>query len=296
MRAATRVEFLLASNRLELARTPTSTNKQYDSTRSYRASFERKTQAIGDLQRRLAAARRQSLLIVFEGLDASGKDGVIRRLFSNCDPQSCRFVSIEAPTTIESRYDFLWRFNPYLPRRGEVGVFNRSHYGDVVIPRVRPQVLANPPVPPGKQLWDQRCRSIVDWEAHLARNGTRVVKIFLHISRDEQRRRLLKRLARPDKSWKAEFEDVCDHRLFSSYLRCYQECIERTRAQDAPWFIVPADDKPNARLMVADIVLHNLRALRPAYPPISKKRAAELRKMRAVLLGKVPAPKYCDVS
>ena len=286
-----------SGGKIGLARQATSTRKRYDSKSSYRDDLESKAAAIGELQRRLAAARRESVLFVFEGLDAAGKDGTVRRVFSACDPQSCRFTSIEEPTALERRYDFLWRFGPALPRHGELAVLNRSWYGDVVIPRVHPELLSEGYVPggTGANMWAGRFWSILDREAHLARNGTRIVKIFLHISADEQRRRLLKRIERSSKSWKADIEDVCDHRRFASYLRHYEKCIARTHSGAAPWFIVPADDKPNARLMVADIVLQALRAIHPGYPAVSKERARQLEEMRAILLGKTSAeqPAMC---
>jgi PPK2 family polyphosphate:nucleotide phosphotransferase len=287
--------FFPASGR-KLRDEPTLADKIYASTQAYHRLLADRTKLLGQLQRKLVASNSGSLLVVFEGLDASGKDGAIRRIYRDCDIQACRFSAFEQPDATERRYDFLWRFNRNLPRSGELAVFNRSHYGDVVIPRVHPELLDARQVSAGRKFWEDRYESIVEWEAHLARNGTRLVKIFLHISPHEQRRRLIKRLERRGKSWKAEFQDVCDHHRFEAYLRWYGESISRTHAESAPWFIVPADDKRNARLAVADIVLQALRGIDPQYPRVSKIRSGELDRMRSILVDKTSAQNTCESS
>jgi PPK2 family polyphosphate:nucleotide phosphotransferase len=286
---------LIETDPIDLRRAATRVHAPYASRREYREALHEKAQALGALQRKLAAAAWNSLLVVFEGLDASGKDGAIRRVFRYCDPQSCPIHPFEKPDALEARHDFLWRYQLRLPQRGQVGVFNRSHYGDAIIPRVAPAAADSAPAPGDRAAWEGRYRSIVDWEAHLVRNGTRVLKIFLHLSADEQRRRLLKRIEEHRKSWKIERDDVCNHHRFAEYRHCYEKCIAHTHTKSAPWVIVPADDKRTARLLVADAIVAELEAMSPSFPPVGKKRARELDQMRDALLDKAVAGKVCRI-
>jgi PPK2 family polyphosphate:nucleotide phosphotransferase len=226
--------------------------------------------------------------LIFQAMDAAGKDGVIRHVMSGINPQGCQVFSFKHPSATELDHDFLWRTTECLPERGRIGIFNRSYYEEVLIVRVHPEILRGQALP-GKLLnertvWRDRYRSIRDLEAHLHRNGTKVVKFFLHISKEEQRKRFLARIDDPDKNWKFSAGDVKERTFWNDYMKAYEACLSATSTGDCPWYVVPADDKENARLIVAQITLDTFRELDLHYPKPSKAHLNELQELRKQLL------------
>jgi PPK2 family polyphosphate:nucleotide phosphotransferase len=217
-------------------------------------------------------------------MDAAGKDGAIRHVMSGVNPEGCEVFSFKEPSAEELKHDFLWRTTRHLPERGRIGVFNRSYYEEVLIVRVHPEILRGQGLPDKsvdeKNLWGERCRSIVDMEEHLHRNGTRIIKFFLHLSKDEQRKRFLDRLDEPDKNWKFSLADIHERKYWKHYMKVYEDCLSATSTHHAPWYVVPADDKENARVVVSQIVLDALNKLKMAYPKTNAKRRRELRSIR----------------
>jgi PPK2 family polyphosphate:nucleotide phosphotransferase len=222
-------------------------------------------------------------------MDAAGKDGVIRHVMSGIDPQGCQVFSYKHPSATELQHDFLWRTTRDLPERGRIGIFNRSYYEEVLIVRVHRALLVAEGLPQapgaGRTVWQERYRSIVDLERHLHANGTRIVKVFLHLSKDEQRKRFLDRIDQPDKNWKFSAADLAERQFWDAYMLAYGQCLGATSTADAPWFIVPADDKDSARLIVAGIVLDALAAMKMHYPQANAARRRELVGIRKQLAG-----------
>src|SRR3984893_11404917 len=214
---------------------------------------------LSGLQEKLYAQDRWAVLLIFQAMDAAGKDGVIKHVMSGVNPQGCQVYSFKAPSEQELQHDFLWRTTRDLPERGHIGIFNRSYYEEVLIARVHPEILRSEGLPEdsfrGKGLWQNRYRSIVNLERHLDTNGTRVIKFFLHISKAEQRRRFLDRIDKPEKNWKFSLADVQERRFWKQYMKAYEACLTETSTRCAPWYVVPADDKANARLIVSRIIL-----------------------------------------
>jgi PPK2 family polyphosphate:nucleotide phosphotransferase len=225
--------------------------------------------------------------LIFQGMDSAGKDGAIRHVMSGVDPQGCQVFSFKQPSAEELQHDFLWRTNCKLPERGRIGIFNRSYYEEVLVARVHPEILRTQGLPPElrneKNLWEERYRSIVDLESHLYRNGTRTIKIFLHLSQEEQRKRFLKRIDQSDRNWKFSLADIHERKFWKQYMEAYETCLNATSTHQAPWYAVPADDKENARLIVGRIVLDTLESLKMAYPKTTAKRRAELQSIRKQL-------------
>jgi PPK2 family polyphosphate:nucleotide phosphotransferase len=241
---------------------------------------------LADLQKRLWAQDRWAVLVILQGMDSAGKDGVINHVMSGVNPQGCEVHSFKAPTPEELDHDFLWRSACRLPGRGRIGIFNRSYYEDVLIARVHPDVLARQKLPPAlltKHIWCHRFEDICAFERMLARNGTLVLKFFLHISPQEQRERLLARLEEPGKRWKFSMNDVAERRRWPAYMEAYEDMIRATSHADAPWYVVPADHKPIARLMVARVMIDALSALGLAFPEVKGKALAELKKVERAL-------------
>ena len=222
-------------------------------------------------------------------MDAAGKDGAIKHVMSGVNPQGCQVFSFEHPSPAELQHDFLWRTTRDLPERGRIGIFNRSYYEEVLIVRVHPELLDNEGLPDaphgGKTVWHDRYRSIVDLEKHLHNNGTRIVKFFLHLSEEEQRKRFLARIDEPDKNWKFSLADIKERKFWKQYMKAYEECLSATSTSDARWYAVPADDKENARLIVSQIVLDTFEELKMAYPKMSADRQRELQSIREKLSG-----------
>jgi PPK2 family polyphosphate:nucleotide phosphotransferase len=243
------------------------------------AMLQRHRERLGDLQERLRAEQRRALLVVLQGLDASGKDGTIKHVMGCLNPQAVNVTSFKAPTPAETAHDFLWRAQIALPERGLLGVFNRSHYEEVLVVRVHPEFLGAQGIDPadGRKngFWRRRFKDIRSWERHLVRDGTHVVKFFLHLSRDEQRRRFLARVEEEHKNWKFRADDVRERRFWDAYQAAYEDALRHTSTDVAPWYVIPADHKWFLRTAVADIIRHHLEALDPQFPePTDDERRA----------------------
>lgn len=276
-----------AGERFVLKAWPTSVKPLWKSKKRYKKFLEEQVQELRELQRLHYASNRYSLLLIIQGMDAAGKDGVIRHVMSGVNPQGCQVFSFKQPSAEELDHDFLWRTTRRLPERGRIGIFNRSYYEEVLIVRVHPEILRGQGLPEelldSQTLWRDRYRSIVDLENHLHRNGTRIIKVFLHLSQDEQRQRFFDRIDEPDKNWKFSLSDVSERKYWEEYMKAFEACIDQTSTQHAPWHVVPADDKKNARLIVSEILLDAFRGLRMAYPKTTEKRRQELKLIRKQL-------------
>jgi PPK2 family polyphosphate:nucleotide phosphotransferase len=272
---------------IRLSEMPTRITPLYNSQKKYRAILQQHVSELSDLQQLLYGSNRYALLLIFQGVDAAGKDGAIRHVMSGINPQGCDVSSFKQPSADELEHDFLWRSNRRLPERGRIGIFNRSYYEEVLITRVHPKLLDDEGLAKelrdDKDIWEQRYRSIVDLERHLHDNGTRTIKIFLHLSEEEQRKRFLQRIEVPDKNWKFSLADIHERKYWKKYIEAFEDCLNTTSTAHAPWFAVPADDKDNARLIVSTIVLDTLRGLKMAYPKTTAKRRAELLSIRKLL-------------
>ncbi len=259
----------------------------YDSKEDYEARLAKNVEEMKALQNLLYAHNRYSLLLIFQAMDAAGKDGVIRHVMSGVNPQGCQVFSFKHPSAEELDHDFLWRTTRSLPERGRIGIFNRSYYEEVLIVKVHPEILRAEALPEqlqdGKKIWEQRYRSIVEMEDHLHRNGTQVVKFFLHVSKDEQRRRFLERIADPEKNWKFNMGDVNERKFWKEYQKAYEDCLEGTSTRRAPWYVVPADDKKNSRLIVSRVIVETLRKLKLTYPASTAEHRRELAEARKLL-------------
>jgi len=249
---------------------------------------------LADLQKRLWAEDRWAVLVILQGMDTAGKDGVINHVMSGVDPQGCEVHSFKAPTPEELDHDFLWRCACKLPERGRIGIFNRSYYEDVLIARVHPDMLARQKLPRRvitKHIWRERFEDICAFERMLAHNGTLVLKFFLHISPEEQCERLLARLEEPDKRWKFSMDDIAERRRWPDYMEAYEDMIRATSHADAPWHVVPADHKPIARLMVAQVMIEALSGLGLAFPKVGGKALADLKEVERALRSERTPPK-----
>lgn len=265
---------------IHLEKWPTKTTKLYRSTIQYEKMLADHVHCLDQRQRLLYAANSHAVLMIFQAMDAAGKDGVIRHVMSGINPQGCQVFSYKHPTPAELAHDFLWRCTRDLPERGKIGIFNRSYYEEVLITRVHPEILAAENLPESKKVWAHRFRSIRDLERHLSGNGTRVVKVFLHLSKEEQRKRFLERIDDPDKNWKFNEGDLEERRHWKEYMHAYQDAIAATSTGDCPWYIVPADDKLNARLIVSRILIDTLESLNLHYPDVGPERRRELLAIR----------------
>ena len=268
---------------------PTSVESLYETKEHYQELLIEHVDRLSALQQLFYARNREALLLIFQAMDAAGKDGVIEHVMSGVNPQGCQVFSFKHPSATELQHDFLWRSTLDLPERGRIGIFNRSYYEEVLIVRVHPQLLeAEGVLLPGKShklLWQQRYRSIVNFEQHLSANGTRIAKFFLHLSKDEQRRRFLERIDQPEKNWKFSIADIQERQYWKRYMKAYEHCLASTSTEQAPWYIVPADDKRNARLIVSNIILELLEGLKMSYPKTTAARRRELRAIRRQLAG-----------
>lgn len=271
-------------DKITLEKWPTQGKPVYKSKDEYDQLLADHNAQLGALQRLHHASNHLALLLIFQGMDAAGKDGVIRNVMSGVDPQGCQVSSFKQPSAEELEHDFLWRTTRRLPERGQIGIFNRSYYEEVLITRVHPELLQNEGLladaARDDSFWHDRYQSIVDLERHLWRNGTRTVKVFLHLSKEEQRKRFLARIDEPEKNWKFSLSDVHERHSWDRYMRAYEECLSATSRRHAPWYIVPADDKDSARLIVAHIVLDALKGFHMAYPTTTAKRRGELTMIR----------------
>lgn len=272
---------------VDLGKLPTIVESYCKSKKQYKKLLEEHVEQLSLLQRLHYASKRYALLLIFQGMDSAGKDGAIRHVMSGINPRGCQVFNFRQPSSEELEHDFLWRTVCRLPERGRIGLFNRSYYEEVLVVRVHPEILHAQGLPPElvdeKTIWSDRYRSIVDLEEHLFRNGTHIVKIFLHMSKDEQRKRFIERIDDPDKNWKFSLTDIHERHFWSDYMQAYGACLGATSTQHSPWYVVPADDKENARVIVSQIVLDGLNRLNVAYPEVSKERVKELKSIRKEL-------------
>jgi PPK2 family polyphosphate:nucleotide phosphotransferase len=281
-------EFRVAPHEaVDLRKWPTHVKPFYKSEDDYRERIEGHVAELAAQQDRFYADDRYALLVIFQAMDAAGKDGAIKHVMSGVNPQGCQVASFKHPSAEELDHDFLWRTTQHLPERGKIGIFNRSYYEEVLIVRVHPEILAAQKIPPelvdDKTIWRDRYRSIVDLEAHLDRNGTKIVKFFLHLSKEEQRKRFLKRIEDPEKNWKLSLADVEERKFWKDYMKAYEDCLGATSTKAAPWYVVPADDKNNARLIVSEVILDAFRALGLEYPAVTDKTRRQLGAIRRTL-------------
>jgi PPK2 family polyphosphate:nucleotide phosphotransferase len=276
--------------KVKLSEWPTLVEPLYKGKKQYRKLLEACNEEISDLQQVLYAHDRYALLLIFQGMDAAGKDGAIRHVMSGVNPQGCQVFSFKQPSSEELDHDFLWRTNKRLPERGRIGIFNRSYYEEVLIAKVEPAVLAGQRLPAEcvspKTIWKERYRDIVNLEDYLHRNGTRVVKFFLHLSNEEQRKRFLARIDEPDKNWKMALADIEMREKWDAFQQAYADCLAATSTKVAPWHVIPADDKPNARLIVSHTVLDALKSLDMYYPEPTDAHRQALQEIRGALAGK----------
>jgi len=274
-------------NKIDLKEWTTRVDPYYRSKKQYKKILREHITEMSALQNLLYASNSYAVLIIFQGMDAAGKDSAIKHVMSGVNPQGCEVHSFKHPSMEELEHDFLWRTTRYLPERGRIGIFNRSYYEEVLIVRVHPEILHSEGLPKElldeKTIWRDRYRSIVDLENHLYRNGTRIVKFFLHVSKDEQRRRFLARIDEPDKNRKFSRGDLEERKFWDDYMKAYEACLSATSSREAPWYVVPADDKKNARLIISRTILDTLHGLKMAYPELSKKQQKELRELRRLL-------------
>ena len=273
---------------VNLSKLPTVTDPIYGSTEDYQDLLAKHITHLSTLQQLLYASNRFSILLIFQAMDAAGKDGAIKHVMSGVNPQGCQVFSFKHPSAAELQHDFLWRTTRDLPERGRIGIFNRSYYEEVLIVRVHPELLESeglPGVSPDdSSVWRDRFRSITSLERHLHENGTRIIKIYLNLSKKEQRKRFLQRVDEPEKNWKFSLDDVRERKFWKKYMRAYEECLSATSTNNSPWYVVPADDKQNARLIVSQIIVDTLDALKMSYPKSSRGRADELLEIRKQLL------------
>ena len=275
-----------AGEKIKLKKWPTWIKPRYKSKKQYQEILSEHIHKLSAQQSLLYASNRYSLLLIFQGMDTAGKDGVIKHVMSGINPQGCEVFSFKQPSSDELEHDFLWRTTVRLPERGHIGIFNRSYYEEVLIVRVHPEILHSEGLI-GElneaDIWEGRYQSIMDLENHLSRNGTRIIKFFLHLSKDEQRKRLLARIDQPDKNWKLSLADVEERKFWDHYRKTYEACLSATSTKEAPWYVVPADDKENARLIVSEIILNILEELGMVYPEMDKTHRKELQSIRKLL-------------
>ena len=275
--------------KVRLKKLPTKVKPVYKSDEHYKELLAGHIKELSKCQDLLYADNRYSLLLIFQAMDAGGKDGAIKHVMSGVNPQGCQVFSFKHPSADELAHDFLWRTTRNLPERGHIGIFNRSYYEEVLIVRVHPEILQGESLPveieDDKNIWKKRFHSINELEKHLHRNGTRIIKFFLHISKDEQRRRFLRRIEDPSRNWKFSKFDIAERAFWKDYQAAYADCLTATSTDHAPWYVVPADDKLNARLIISQVVLNTLKGLKMDYPKSDKARLKELQALKKQLAG-----------
>jgi PPK2 family polyphosphate:nucleotide phosphotransferase len=272
---------------VDLRKWPTNVEPVYKSKDDYQEIQADHVSQLSELQQLLYASNKYAILLIFQAMDAAGKDGAIKHVMSGVNPQGCQVFSFKHPSAAELQHDFLWRTTRELPERGRIGIFNRSYYEEVLIARVHPEILKSECLPdspsdPGA-VWLERYSSIVGLERHLQTNGTRVIKFYLHLSKEEQRKRFIERIDKPEKNWKFSTADIEERKYWKEYMQAYAACMGATSTGDAPWYVVPADDKKNARLIVSRIVVDALAGLKMSYPKTGAERRRELQSIRKVL-------------
>ncbi|MGC9270417.1 ADP-polyphosphate phosphotransferase [Acidiphilium sp.] len=272
---------------VNLHKHPTLVDPLFDSKKQYHKLLDDHVARLSALQQLLYAANSHAILLIFQAMDAAGKDGAIKHVMSGVNPQGCQVFSFKHPSSTELQHDFLWRTTRNLPERGRIGIFNRSYYEEVLIARVHPEILVSEalPKPPhdATTLWHDRYRSITDLERHLTLNGTIIIKFFLHLSKEEQRKRFIDRIDDPAKNWKFSTADIEERKFWDHYMTAYEACLAATSTEAAPWYIVPADNKRNARLIVSQTILETMESLHMSYPKTTPKRHDELLAIRKQL-------------
>jgi PPK2 family polyphosphate:nucleotide phosphotransferase len=265
---------------IHLEKWPTLVEPYFKSKEQYRAMLEKQVEEMSARQDLHYASGRYAVLMIFQGMDAAGKDGAIGHIMSGVNPEGCEVYGFKQPSVEELKHDFLWRTTCRLPERGRIGIFNRSYYEEVLVTRVHPEILNTQNLPQAsrndKHFWADRYRSINEVEAHLHRNGTQIIKFFLHLSKKEQEKRFLERIDAPDKNWKFSSSDVHERKYWKHYMRAYAQCLSATSTHHAPWYSIPADDKENARLIMSQIVTDVFDHMKMAYPKTTPKRRREL--------------------
>jgi len=275
-------------DQVNLKKWQTEVKPVFKSPKHYKEMLEDHVEKLTSLQRLHYASGHYSILLIFQALDAAGKDGAIRHVMSGVNPQGCEVFSFKQPSDTELLHDFLWRTSRDLPERGRIGIFNRSYYEEVLITRVHPEILHHEGLPEAllveSAIWQDRYRSITDFERHLHANGTVILKFYLHMSKDEQRKRFVERIDEPEKNWKFSLADVKERGFWDQYMLAFEECLTATTTQAVPWYVVPADDKDNARLIVSQIVVHAMEQLHMSYPKTTPEREQELKLIRRELM------------
>ena len=273
--------------KIDLKKWPTVVKPYYHSDNDSEDILAKHIDQLRHLQNILYAHNKYALLLIFQAIDAAGKDSAIKHVMSGVNPQGCQVFSFKHPSTEELEHDFLWRTTRCLPERGRIGIFNRSYYEEVLVVRVHPEILKAQNIPDDvfteKSIWQQRYRSIVDLEGHLYSNGTRILKFFLHVSKEEQRKRFLKRIDDPSKNWKFSAADMKERSFWKKYMKAYEQCLESTSTKGAPWHIVPADDKQNAQLIISQTIIEALGGMHLEYPKMSLEQRKGLEALRAQL-------------
>jgi PPK2 family polyphosphate:nucleotide phosphotransferase len=274
-------------DRVNLKKWPTIIAPVYKSKEQYQDLLQKHVAQLSSQQQLLYSSNRHAILLIFQAMDAAGKDGAIKHVMSGVNPQGCQVFSFKHPSPTELQHDFLWRTTRDLPERGRIGIFNRSYYEEVLIVRVHREILRSEGLGDAprhaKAFWHDRYRSIANLERHLHLNGTHIVKFFLHLSKEEQRKRFLARIDEPGKNWKFSLGDIEERKFWKQYMKAYEECLGATSTRDSPWYVVPADDKENARLIVSQIVVDTLEGLKMTYPKTSTGRRKELLSIRKQL-------------
>ncbi|WP_343853562.1 polyphosphate kinase 2 family protein [Algoriphagus jejuensis] len=253
----------------------------------FKEALQQGVDILAELQEVLYAQDKWSVLVVFQAMDAAGKDGAIKHVLSGINPQGCHVTSFKAPNSEELDHDFLWRCTKELPGRGKIGIFNRSYYEEVLVVRVHEEILKHQKLPEKlitKKIWDQRLEDIRNFEKYLHRNGTKVIKIFLNVSKEEQKQRFLERINEPDKNWKFSSGDVKERGYWNHYMKAYEDAIQQTSTKDSPWYVIPADNKPYARIAVASAIIHAMDELELVYPSLSEQEQSKLQEMKTLLM------------
>ncbi len=269
---------------VDLSTLPTKVKPFYSSKKRYHELLAEHIDQLSELQRMHYASDRYAVLVIFQAMDAAGKDGAIRHVMSGVNPQGCQVFSFKQPSAEERDHDFLWRAARRLPERGRIGIFNRSYYEEVLVVRVHPEILHKQSLPAEfldeSTIWQERFKSIINFEDHLHRTGTRIIKIFLHLSKEEQRQRFLARIDEPEKNWKFSTADLHERSFWPQYMAAYENCLNATSTCNSPWYAVPADDKKNARLIVSQIIVNTFNGMHLEYPEVSEERRRELKEIR----------------
>jgi len=275
-------------HKVKLKNWPTKVKPFYTSDEDYKERLGRHVKELESMQGRFYAHNRYALLLIFQATDAAGKDSVIKHVMSGVNPQGCQVFSFKHPSAGELEHDFLWRTTACLPERGHIGIFNRSYYEEVLIVRIHPELLESEGLPKesigDKDIWQHRFTSIANFEKHLYRNGTRVIKFFLHLSKEEQRKRFLRRIDEPEKNWKFSMDDIQERKFWKQYMTAYEACLGATSFGHAPWYSIPADDKKNARLIISQVIVDALTSLKMGSLKPTAQRCRELRAIRKLLL------------